>query len=156
MRLDRAIIVAKKDLSEFAKNKYIMMTIVMMPLVASVILPIVYVVPINQLSRQSSADLNLHFQITLEFNNVTLTDATLIDTRLDHVVLSNCIVRRFDFALNVRTDDGRILVNLDDPEERNPVIVEALTRAGAKIEYVTELKRSLEDVYMKLIGGGVR
>lgn len=93
MRLDRAIIVAKKDLSEFAKNRYIMMTIVMMPLVASVILPIVYVVPINQLSRQSSADLNLDFQITLEFNNVTLTDATLIDTRLDHVVLSNCIVR---------------------------------------------------------------
>jgi ABC-2 type transport system ATP-binding protein len=66
------------------------------------------------------------------------------------------IVRRFDFALNVRTDDGRILVDLDDPEERNPVIVEALTRAGAKIEYVTELKRSLEDVYMKLIGGGIR
>lgn len=65
------------------------------------------------------------------------------------------IVRRFDFALNVRTDDGRILVDLDDPEERNPVIVEALTRAGAKIEYVTELKRSLEDVYMKLIGGGI-
>jgi ABC-2 type transport system ATP-binding protein len=66
------------------------------------------------------------------------------------------IVRGFDFALNVRTDDGRILVDLDDPEERNPVIVEALTKAGAKIEYVTELKRSLEDVYMKLIGGGVR
>jgi ABC-2 type transport system ATP-binding protein len=66
------------------------------------------------------------------------------------------IVRKFDFALNVRTEDGRILVDLDDPEERNPVIVEALTRAGAKIEYVTELKRSLEDVYMKLIGGGSR
>ncbi len=66
------------------------------------------------------------------------------------------ILRRFDFALNVRTDDGRILVDLDDPEERNPVIVEALAKAGAKIEYVTELKRSLEDVYMKLIGGGIR
>jgi hypothetical protein len=56
----------------------------------------------------------------------------------------------------VRIDDGRILVDLDDPEIRNPVIVERLTRAGAKIEYVTELKRSLEDVYMKLIGGGKR
>ena len=66
------------------------------------------------------------------------------------------VVRGFDFALNVRTDDGKILVDLDDPEERNPVIVEALTKAGAKIEYVTELKRSLEDVYMKLIGGGSR
>lgn len=93
MRLDRAMIVARKDLSEFAKNKYIMMTIVMMPLVASVILPIVYVVPINQLSRQSNANLSLDFQTTLEFNNVTITDATLIDTKLDHVVLNNCIIR---------------------------------------------------------------
>ena len=63
------------------------------------------------------------------------------------------VVRGLEFASNVRVDDGRILVDLDDPEIRNPVIVERLTRAGAKIEYVTELKRSLEDVYMKLIGG---
>ncbi|MBU0623699.1 MAG: ABC transporter ATP-binding protein [Candidatus Thermoplasmatota archaeon] len=63
------------------------------------------------------------------------------------------IVRGLDFASNVRVDEGRILVDLDDPGIRNPVIVEELTRAGAKIEYVTELKRSLEDVYMKLIGG---
>jgi ABC-2 type transport system ATP-binding protein len=66
------------------------------------------------------------------------------------------VVKAFEFAVNVRTEDGRIMVDLDDPEARNPVIVEALTRAGAKIEYVTELKRSLEDVYMKLIGGGSR
>jgi ABC-2 type transport system ATP-binding protein len=66
------------------------------------------------------------------------------------------IVRGLEFASNVRVDDGRILVDLDDPETRNPVIVERLARAGAKVEYVTELKRSLEDVYMKLIGGGSR
>jgi len=65
-------------------------------------------------------------------------------------------VRALPFAMNVRSEDGRILVDLDDPEKRNPGIVEALTRAGAKIEYVTELRRSLEDVYMKLIGGEER
>jgi ABC-2 type transport system permease protein len=71
-----------------------MMTIVMMPLIASVILPIVYVVPINQLSRQTNTELGyLRFNITMEFNNVTLTEATLINTRLDHVILSNCIVQ---------------------------------------------------------------
>lgn len=62
-------------------------------------------------------------------------------------------VRTLPFATNVRSEDGKILVDLDDPEKRNPSIVDALTRAGAKIEYVTELRRSLEDVYMKLIGG---
>jgi ABC-2 type transport system ATP-binding protein len=66
------------------------------------------------------------------------------------------IVRRFDFAANVRMDDGRIMVDLDDPDVRNPVIIGALVKAGAKIEYVTELKRSLEEVYMRLIGGGSR
>ena len=63
-------------------------------------------------------------------------------------------MKRLSFASNVRTDDGRILVDLDDPELRNSDIIEALAKAGAKIEYVSELKRSLEDVYMKLIGGG--
>jgi len=64
------------------------------------------------------------------------------------------LVKGFPFSSNVRSEDGRLLVDLDDPETRNPELVEALTRAGAKIEYVTELKRTLEDVYMKLIGGG--
>ena len=64
------------------------------------------------------------------------------------------VVRSLSFASNVRMQDGKMLVDLDDPEKRNPIIVDALTRAGAKIEYVTELKRSLEDVYMKLVGGG--
>jgi ABC-2 type transport system ATP-binding protein len=63
------------------------------------------------------------------------------------------IVRGFSFATNVRAEDGRLMVDLDDPELRNPALVEALIRAGAKIEYVTELKRTLEDVYMKLVGG---
>jgi ABC-2 type transport system ATP-binding protein len=62
-------------------------------------------------------------------------------------------VKGLSFAMNVRLADGKILVDLDDPEKRNPAIVDSLTGAGAKITYVTELKRSLEDVYMKLIGG---
>lgn len=64
------------------------------------------------------------------------------------------LVKGFPHCSNVRTEDGRLMVDLDDPELRNPDIVNALACAGAKIEYVTELKRSLEDVYMKLIGGG--
>ena len=66
------------------------------------------------------------------------------------------VVRSLPFASKVREEDGKMLVDLDDPEERNPAIIEALSRAGAKIEYVTELRRSLEDVYMKLIGGEAR
>jgi len=66
------------------------------------------------------------------------------------------VVRRLEFASNVRTEDGKMLVDLDNPDERNQVIIAELARAGASIQYVYELKRSLEDVYMKLIKGEAR
>jgi ABC-2 type transport system ATP-binding protein len=62
-------------------------------------------------------------------------------------------IKALPFAANVRTEGSTILVDLDDPLSENPVIVEALIRQGAKIEYVSELRRTLEDVYLKLIGG---
>ncbi len=94
MRLDRAIIVAKKDISEFTKNRYILMTIVMMPLIASVILPIIYVVPINQLSQQSETVVRLRFNITYEYENATISDAFITDAHLQYVNLTNCVVRK--------------------------------------------------------------
>ncbi len=65
-------------------------------------------------------------------------------------------VRGIEGASKARVEGGKIMIDLDDPEKRNPAIVDALTRAGAKVEYVSELKRSLEDVYLKLVGGGQR
>jgi len=64
------------------------------------------------------------------------------------------LVKSLPFCSNVRSEGGKLMIDLDDPELRNPSLVETLSRAGAKIEYVTELKRTLEDVYMKLVGGG--
>ena len=63
------------------------------------------------------------------------------------------IVRRFPFASNVRLENDKIMVDLDDPDLRNPEIVSALVAAGARVEYVSEFRRSLEDVYLKLVGG---
>jgi ABC-2 type transport system ATP-binding protein len=63
------------------------------------------------------------------------------------------LVKGFEFAANVRSDGSSILVDIDDPKLRNPMMVEALVGAGARVEQVSELRRSLEEVYMKLIGG---
>ncbi|OGS42603.1 MAG: hypothetical protein A3K67_05720 [Euryarchaeota archaeon RBG_16_62_10] len=93
MRFDRAITVAKKDIAEFARNKYVLMTIVMMPMIAAVILPIVYVVPINQLSRQTTTDLDLVFDIRASYSDVYIGNTTLFDTRLEKAVISNCVIR---------------------------------------------------------------
>ncbi|MBU1158874.1 MAG: ABC transporter ATP-binding protein [Candidatus Thermoplasmatota archaeon] len=66
------------------------------------------------------------------------------------------VIRRLPFASNVRLENGKILVDLDDPDLRNPEIVSALVAAGARVEYVSEFRRSLEDVYLKLVGGEER
>ncbi len=52
---------------------------------------------------------------------------------------------------SVQTVEGKLLVSLDDPEAQNPEIVRALVAAGADIQFVGELRRSLEDVYLRLI-----
>jgi len=66
------------------------------------------------------------------------------------------IVGALPFAKNVRADGDRILVDMDDPATANPILVSSLTSAGAQIEYVTELRRTLEDVYLKLVGRNAR
>jgi ABC-2 type transport system permease protein len=92
MNLDRSLVIAKKDLSEFRKNRYIMMTLFIMPLMVSIALPIVYVVPINELSRQNAEDVALTFNITAEFNNVAISNMTLADARLERVNITNCVL----------------------------------------------------------------
>jgi ABC-2 type transport system ATP-binding protein len=44
-------------------------------------------------------------------------------------------------------------VGLEDPEQDNPRLIRALVDAGADIQFVGELRRTLEDVYMRLVGG---
>lgn len=51
----------------------------------------------------------------------------------------------------VRLLDNKLVVNLEDPERDNPEIIRALVGAGAEIQFVGELRRSLEDVYLQLI-----
>lgn len=94
MRFDRAWIVAKKDLAEFAKNRYIMMTIILMPMFVAVLLPIVYVVPINQLARQSTGEVDLYFDIQATYSNMTIQNAVMFDVELDNVTVTNSIMSR--------------------------------------------------------------
>jgi ABC-2 type transport system ATP-binding protein len=44
-----------------------------------------------------------------------------------------------------------LLISLDDPGARNPAIIRSLVERGAPVQFVNELKHSLEDVYLSLI-----
>jgi ABC-2 type transport system ATP-binding protein len=55
------------------------------------------------------------------------------------------------FVRTAKAMDDKLLVAVDDPEDKNPAIVRSLVEAGAEIQFVGELRRSLEDIYLKLI-----
>jgi len=60
-------------------------------------------------------------------------------------------VKNLSVVKNVRTVDNKTVLDLDNPEKDNPEVVKAIVAAGGNIQYVTELKSTLEDVYLKLI-----
>jgi ABC-2 type transport system ATP-binding protein len=55
------------------------------------------------------------------------------------------------YVQEARLLDGRLLVTLDDPEAHNPEIIRLLVQSGAEIQFVGELRHSLEDVYLRLM-----
>ncbi len=46
---------------------------------------------------------------------------------------------------------NKLVINVTDPEKENPDIVNAIGRAGGRIQFVTEVSPTLEDVYLKLV-----
>jgi len=55
------------------------------------------------------------------------------------------------YVREARAVDNKLLVTLDDPEEHNPEIIRLLVGAGADVQFVGELRHSLEEVYMQLV-----
>jgi ABC-2 type transport system ATP-binding protein len=62
------------------------------------------------------------------------------------------VVEDFPFIGSSKAIDNKLIVGLDEPEQQNPILVRALVEAGADIRFVGELRRSLEDVYLQLVG----
>jgi ABC-2 type transport system ATP-binding protein len=62
------------------------------------------------------------------------------------------VVQRFDCVHSVQAVDNKLVVTMDDPEKNNPALVRALVQADADIQFVGEVRRTLEDVYLRLVG----
>ncbi|MCU0489146.1 MAG: ABC transporter ATP-binding protein [Anaerolineales bacterium] len=61
------------------------------------------------------------------------------------------LVKGLPHVRDVNLLDNKLVVNLEDPERDNPEIIRALVGSGADVQFVGELRRSLEDVYLQLI-----
>jgi ABC-2 type transport system ATP-binding protein len=47
--------------------------------------------------------------------------------------------------------DQKIVATIEDPETHNPELIRILVREGADVQFIGELRRSLEDVYLQLV-----
>ena len=52
---------------------------------------------------------------------------------------------------NVEPMDNRLIISLENPEDQNPEIIRKLVGMKADIQFVGELRHSLEDIYMEMI-----
>jgi len=61
------------------------------------------------------------------------------------------LVQGLSFVKEAQALENRLVIGLDHPEDQNPVIISRLVEAGAQIQFVGELRHSLEDVYLQMI-----
>jgi ABC-2 type transport system permease protein len=94
LRLDKIWIVARKDLAEFKTNKYIIFSLIAMPLVMAFVMPIVYLIPVTMFAEpndEKPLDLTINMSATVNGGNIT--EVSIKDLRLINVNLTNSIVR---------------------------------------------------------------
>ena len=54
-------------------------------------------------------------------------------------------------AGNVEAVDNKLVISLQDPEASNPEIIKALVMAGAQLQFVGEIRHSLEQIYLEMV-----
>jgi ABC-2 type transport system ATP-binding protein len=60
-------------------------------------------------------------------------------------------VQAMPFVKEAQAVESKLVISLADPEEQNPVLVRRLVELGAEVQFVGELRHSLEDIYLQFI-----
>jgi ABC-2 type transport system ATP-binding protein len=62
------------------------------------------------------------------------------------------VVKALPFVKEVAANNSTLSVQVDNPDEQSPALVQALISAGAQIRSVEPISHTLEEVYMQLVG----
>ncbi len=60
-------------------------------------------------------------------------------------------VKTLPCVQSAERSENRLILDLDNPEDNNPEIIELLVKSGYKVQFVGEIRHSLEEVYLKLV-----
>jgi ABC-2 type transport system ATP-binding protein len=61
------------------------------------------------------------------------------------------VVSSLPYVSQCQSQDNKLLVTVADPETHNPEMIRLLVTAGAQIQFVGEVRHSLEDIYLQLV-----
>jgi ABC-2 type transport system ATP-binding protein len=61
------------------------------------------------------------------------------------------VVKKLAFVTDVKAVNNKLVIQLDDPEIQNPELIRELVKANASIQFIGELRYSLEEVYLQLV-----
>ncbi|HIP73672.1 MAG TPA: DUF4162 domain-containing protein [Anaerolineae bacterium] len=60
-------------------------------------------------------------------------------------------MQTLSYVQHIEADANKLVVALDDPETHNPEMIRLLVEAGVNIQFVGELRHTLEDIYLQLV-----
>ncbi|TRO55009.1 ABC transporter ATP-binding protein [Candidatus Bathyarchaeota archaeon] len=86
----------------------------------------------------------------LERNISSRNTVVHLESIIDSVLAA---VKRLKAVKIVSTNENKLILEVDNPEKDNPQLVRTIVAAGGNIQYVTEERSTLEDVYLKLVRG---
>ena len=98
MRLSKAWVIVRKEFSEYRKNRYILYTLFLMPVIMAVVVPIAYLVPVTSAgipTQTQPFELNLH--LIGNITDIQASNATISHVRISNCTLTDCVV--FDSTL---------------------------------------------------------
>ena len=61
------------------------------------------------------------------------------------------ILQNLPYIKKIEAVENKLLVAVDEPEQHNPEMIRRLVEAGQSIQFVGELRYSLEEIYLQLI-----
>jgi ABC-2 type transport system ATP-binding protein len=84
------------------------------------------------------------------FGRQTVVHLAQMDPNYADAVRALAFVQSVD-VLGSEDGSGKLVIGLQDPAAQNPEIVRVLAEQGARIQFVNELRHSLESVYLSLL-----
>jgi ABC-2 type transport system permease protein len=145
IRFEKMWAIARKEFTEFRRNRYVLITLVFMPLIITIVLPVIYLAPVTALSNENSKPVQLSLDIQRSYAGMTFSNGYFNNTsftgcQLTNVVLDGCQVNggylNYSLVRSSEVDNSQIasttlyFSNLNNDSRTDVVLVASVVIGG--------------------------